>query len=87
MTLKCLRGFLGLTGYYRKIFHHYGKFTKPLTYLLKKNAFHLTPTAQQSFTVLKRVMCTTHALTTPDFKKTFVVESDASRTGIGTIIT
>jgi hypothetical protein len=74
MTLKCLRGFLGVIGYYTKIVHHYGKFSKPFSDLLKKNAFHWTLIVEQAFTTLKRAMCTTHVLATPDFNKTFVVE-------------
>jgi hypothetical protein len=87
MNSKRLRGFLGLIGDYRKIFNHYGKLSKPLIGLLKKNAFHWTPVVEQAFTELKRAMCTTLVLATPDFNKTFVVESYASGIGIGAVLT
>jgi hypothetical protein len=58
-----------------------------LTDLLKKNAFHWTPVVEQAFTDLKKAMCTTPVLASLDFNKTFVVESDASGTGIGAMLT
>jgi hypothetical protein len=48
-TLKSLRGFLGLMGYYRNFVHNHGKIAAPLTALLKKNAFSWNPLGDQSF--------------------------------------
>ena len=64
-TLKILRGFLGLTGYYRKFVKNYGKIATPLIALLKKNSFTWTPATAQDFQTLKTTMCTTRVLALP----------------------
>lgn len=85
-TLKALRGFLGLTGFYRRFVKGYAHIVVGLTDILKKDQFSWSSMAQTSFDNLKLALTQTPILALPDFSVSFEIQTDASGSGIGVVL-
>ncbi|KAL4319491.1 hypothetical protein GQ457_18G008410 [Hibiscus cannabinus] len=86
-NIKSVRGFLGITGYYRRFIQGFASLAAPLSDLLKKGEpFVWTAAVQFAMQELKDRLCSVPILRLSDFTKEFVVETDASGVGIGTVL-
>ena len=85
-SVKVLKGFLVLTGYYRKFIKNYGQIAAPLTALLRKNAFAWSDAADLAFHHLKAAVSQPPILALPNFNQHFIIECDAFGTGLGAVL-
>lgn len=98
-TLKDLRSFLGLSGYYRRFVKDYAKIAKPLTNLLRgeegrvsrnlssKKVIEVDGPARTAFDKIKNILASRDViLTYPDFDKNFELTTDASNHAIGAVL-
>ena len=86
-NVKDVRAFLGLTGFYRRFIDRYADKAKALTQLQKKGIeFKWTLEADAAFQELKKALVTGPILKYPDFNRPFLVATDASNVGIGSVL-
>ena len=82
-----LRSFLGLCTYYRRFVPNFAMVARPLHDLTEKGKMYKwTISCQDSFENLKTVLCSAPILAYPKPGETFILDSDASNTGIGGVL-
>lgn len=97
-TLRELRGFLGLSGYYRRFVQNYADIVKPLTLHLAgekgrvgkkmsaKTKIELDENACEAFNLIRAKLREQIELFQPDFSKPFELTTDASNVAIGAVL-
>jgi hypothetical protein len=88
-TKTQLRSFLGLIGYYRSFVPNFALLALPLTDLTKKglpNVLEWTDAQERAFNSLRQYLVNPPILRLPDYKKQFILQTDAASEGIGAIL-
>ncbi|MCO5572449.1 hypothetical protein L7F22_026204 [Adiantum nelumboides] len=87
-SISKVRGFLGVTGWYRIFVKDYALIAAPLTGLLKKGMrINWKAEHEASFSELKGYFVSSPILKLPDFSKEFEVVTDASGLALGGVLT
>lgn len=89
-TKTNVRAFLGLVGYYAHYIPKYSTIAAPLTDTLKgkvkKEKIVWNEECEKSFIALKEKLISKPILYAPDYSKEFVLQADASDTGVGIVL-
>ena len=86
-TRKELQSFLGFANFYRRFIRNYSGVAEPLTRLTSPSKpFIWSQAAHTAFQSLKERFTSAPVLLQPDHKRQFIVEVDASDTGLGAVL-
>ena len=89
-TYTEVRVFCGLSGHYRCFIRNFAHLAHALYDLLgnkiKMGLVTLTPKAEEAMQVLKEKITSAPVLVFPDFNKLFQLETDASKEGLGVVL-
>ena len=86
-SVKDVRSFLGLAGFYRKFIKQFSLKARPLTDLTRDKAiWQWTEKEEKAFNDLKMSLVVAPVLRIPDFELPFVVTTDASLVSVGAIL-
>lgn len=87
-TVTEVKSFLGLTNYYHKFIKGFALMARPLYGLTRKGIpFEWHQAAQAAFQQLKDALMSAPCLYAPDFKRPFILQTDASKEGISGVLT
>ena len=86
-TRRQLQRFLGFANFYRRFVRNYSRLAAPLTCLTSsKLSFTWSPVEQSAFEKLKNMFVNAPVLVHPDPERQFMVEVDASDSGVGAVL-
>ncbi|KAL6421213.1 hypothetical protein ACFW04_013639 [Cataglyphis niger] len=87
-TVKQIRQFLGMASWYRRFIANFSTIAAPLTSLTRKNAkWKWGAEETTAFRELKKTLVSAPVLACPDFARRFVLQTDASASGLGAVLT
>ena len=86
-NVKEIQSFLGLCSYYRQYIENFSHIASPLTNLTKKKVkFIWDKSCQSAYEMLKEKFCTAPILAFPKPGSKYILDTDASDTGIGCVL-